>query len=73
MEIELSREELDQINKGLRAVRDRHYTAYRNHKDPESETAQNNLRQYKELDELRFRLIKAWAYNSDLTRALEQV
>ena len=73
MEIELTREELDQINKGLRAVRDRHNTAYRNHKDPESETAQNNLRQYKELDELRFRLIKAWAYNSDLARALEQV
>lgn len=50
--------ELQQLDKALRLLRDRHYSNYHNAKDRTSETAQKQYATYQELDRLRFRLLK---------------
>jgi hypothetical protein len=62
-----------EIVRGLRALRDRAYSAYSNHKDRNGETAQNNLKRYNELEELRKRVETEFYFNSDLKQALASV
>jgi hypothetical protein len=55
-QIEISRQEMAEMVKGLKVLRDRAYSAYSNHKDRSGETAQSNLKRYEELDALRVRI-----------------
>ena len=54
--MELSRQELRHIEKALRMLRDRHYRNYYNAKDEYSESAQNQLAIYHEIEDLRTRV-----------------
>ena len=72
-QIQMTGQEAKQVVKGLMVLRDRAYSSYRNHKDPKSETAQNNLKLYEELDALRVRIQQdAWA-QSDLKKVFDRV
>jgi len=55
-QIELSYQEVQDIVKGLKVLRDRTYNRYHLAKDQQSETAQNNLKRYAELAALRVRI-----------------
>ncbi len=55
-QIELSYQEIDDVIKGLKVLRDRTYNRYHLAKDRQSETAQNNLKRYEELNALRIRI-----------------
>ncbi len=55
-QITLTYKEVDAVVKGLSALRDRCYHRYYHAKDRQSETAQNNLKRYEELDALRIRI-----------------
>jgi hypothetical protein len=54
--IGLNSQEVDDIVKGLKVLRDRTYNRYHLAKDQQSETAQNNLKRYQELEALRIRI-----------------
>jgi hypothetical protein len=54
--IGLNSQEVDDIVKGLKVLRDRTYNRYHLAKDQQSETAQNNLKRYEELEALRIRV-----------------
>ena len=71
--IEISQQEVKQVVKGLIVLRDRAYNSYRNHKDPDSETAQKNLALYKELDVLRNRISADAFEQSSLKKVIDQL
>jgi len=71
--IEISQQEVKQVVKGLIVLRDRAYSLYHNHKDPDSETAQKNLALYKELDVLRNRISADAFEQSGLKKVIDQL
>lgn len=73
MELTVSSQEAREIVKGLMVLRDRAYSSYRNHKDPNSDTAQKNLKHYEELESLRMRLQTEAYKQSELRKALADV
>lgn len=61
--LEFDKAEMKDLEKALILLRDRHYSYYHNAKDQRSETAQQNLAKYHQLEELRNR-IRAVSYKS---------
>lgn len=62
-QIDMTRKEMQDIVTGVKVLRDRTYNRYHLAKDQQSETAQNNLKRYEELEALRMR-IEADFYNA---------
>ncbi len=59
-DITITRQEMKDIVQGLKVLRDRTYNRYHLAKDQQSETAQNNLKRYEELEALRVRIEADW-------------
>jgi hypothetical protein len=57
-QVELSKKEVQNIDKAIRILRDRHYRSYHNAKDQNSNSALSNRNEAERLDQLRFRIIK---------------